>query len=111
MNRTFELAKAELIKIEFDLECLNNRHRFIKEKVSRWKSIQFISDNNIKAADVEMSADHVMPGESISKFGGWLKTNSKKHWCEFNNRIYLTSEVIDGSVELNGIGRISELDD
>lgn len=87
-----EIAETEaaIKPLAAKLERLNREKRDLQSRA-------FITANNIRRADVEMSDG---PGKPyfghIADFVEWLKEHSDKNWAEWNTRIYRMSDLKAG---------------
>ena len=111
-------SKAErdktLFHINFLIRTTEDELSNVQARLSKLKrdkedieSINFIEDNNIKLADVEMSSGVDKPWFATAwKFGEWLKNYSTKEWAEWGGRIYHSKDLINMSMtEAKGVVR------
>ncbi len=106
-----EAIDRQLADIQPNIDALIERKRILECHKRGLQSLEFIRANNITRNDVEMSS----PGDGkpwfgdIWKFGKWLKTNSKKRFCEWNGGIYFTAEIIAERMSEIAPGRVEDL--
>lgn len=97
---------------ELERQSLAVTTQLLAAKRERWrlKSVAFIEANNITRDDVELSHGDDRPWfETIVEFGKWLTSNSTKRFCEWNETIYFTDDIIAGRMDHDAPGMISEL--
>jgi hypothetical protein len=86
-----------IASLEAEIRPLADRLQKLKRQKRKVDSRDFIAANRITLDDVEMSIGDKKPWfETAWEFGKWLAGNSKKVWAEWNGRIYLTSDLVNG---------------
>lgn len=107
---TLKEVEAELRFIAEQMKPLMKRSSELNRERRRLKSIAFIEANGVRREDVEMSSSDDKPWfGNIMQFGEWLKSNSNKRFCEWNEMIYFTVEVVNGRMDPDAAGTIREL--
>ena len=83
-------AEAEIAPLVRNLESLRKSHRSALAQ-------EFIADNGITRADVELSDGEGKPFfYHINTFIDWLKNHSTKNYAEWNTTIYRQSDLKAG---------------
>ena len=92
-----ETLKAEISSLQQQITPLTKRLHEHAEELRSLEGKEFIRVNKIKREDVEMSEGKGKPYfGNISVFIGWMRSNTKKNWAEWNTRIYRTSDLLVG---------------
>ena len=101
----------ELIeKINKQIKPLLKEKERLNANLRKEESLAFIRANNITKNDVQRCDDKDMPWlGDVCKFGEWLKMNSSKKWCCWNNSLYLASEIIAGRMARKAPGSYEDL--
>lgn len=97
---TLNTVNREIEEIEAELKPLHKRKDELDRKKRLMLSLQFIEVNRITRDDIEMSegAGKTWFGH-LDQFVKWMKdTNSAKRFCEWNGRIYFTSDLMHGKM-------------
>ena len=109
-NMKIDDIERELDLLTKELRPLLDKQWRLNEALRKAKSLQYIKVNNISLSDVEMSSGDGKPYFGhIKQYGEWLKLNSDKPYCEWNEEIYLTSEIINGFLRSDGTGLVEDL--
>ena len=107
---TLKQIELEIQQIAEQMKPLIARTDVLNRERRRLKSVAFIEANNVRREDVEMSSGDGKPWFGTAwQFGEWLKANSDKRFCEWNETIYLTAELAEGRMDSEASGTISEL--
>ena len=86
-----------LTELEEKLKPMLTRRARLRVSLRQAKSTEFILANNITREDVEMSRGDGVPWfYDFDAFGQWLRDNSIKKWAEWNGRIFLRDDVVNG---------------
>lgn len=95
--------RSEIGKLQAELQPLLERARILSRELEDCESIEFIAANKIKKSEVQMSRGDGIPFHGdIYSFSEWMKkTNCQSDWCEWNGRIYRTSDAITGRIKFN----------
>jgi len=97
MSLQSEILKAEIGKLQIDLNPMIRRMEELKTARADALSREFIAANKITCADVEMSEGGKWFNDAW-EFAEYLRLNSKKRWAEWNGRIYHTSDLTSGNM-------------
>ena len=109
MNDITALTR-ELSVINDRLIILRNQKSVIQAKLDTDRSLNFIKEHKIIRADIDFSCQNDdFTLWHISAYVNWLKKNSTKKWCSWNERIYLTTDIIKGKMDFNASARLSDL--
>ena len=107
---TIEQVKRELADIADKMKPLAARAEVLNRERRRLQSIAFIEANGVRKDDVEMSSGNGKPWfGTVWEFATWLKTNSTKRFCEWNESIYFTAEIVRGRMDQEAPATIREL--
>lgn len=108
---TLDQIREERLKIAAELEPLQRRVRELQSIEDDLRSRNFIEVNKVTRDQLQLSKGDGVPWFGYFKaFGDWLAaTNSTKRFCEWNGRIYFTSEVIAGRMEYDAPGRADDV--
>jgi len=107
---TLAQIEAEIEQIAGQMKPLIARTEALNRERRRLKSVAFIEANSVRIEDVEMSSGDGKPWFGTAwEFGKWLKANSDKRFCEWNETIYFTAELAEGRMDSKASGTISEL--
>jgi len=90
--------QKEVEEIRVRERLLLGQRRAIENEIRTILSKQFIIDNYITLNDIQVaSGDDIPYHGDCSEYGKWLKTNNiTKKYCEWNGRLYLTCDMING---------------
>lgn len=103
--------KREIMRLSAQIKPLTERLTVLGAERRDLESRIFITVNNIKKDDVELSSGEGKPWfGTYVEFGKWLKINSTKPWAEWNGGIYSTSDVILGRMPYDSPGCVSNLE-
>lgn len=93
--------KSEIGKLQAEIKPLFEKMIKLQSELDDAESREFIEVNQIKKSDVQFSRCEGVPFHGdIYGFSEWMKkTNCQKDWCEWNGRIYRTSDVITGRIK------------
>ena len=97
----FEIVQIEreLKQIQLQIDPLAERSDRLNREIQRLRSLEFITLNHVRKEDIEMSIGDGKPWfNTIWDFAEWLKLNSTKRFCEWNERIYFMAQIINGSM-------------
>lgn len=108
---TLEQVERELADIAEQMRPLAKRTEELNRERRRLRSEAFIAANNVKRDDVEMSSGEGKPWFGmVSEFAKWMKANKvTKRFCEWNETIYFTAEIIAGRLDPEAPSTIREL--
>jgi len=99
-----------LFEINETLKPLLRQKSELEQKLSKAKSLEWISVNKLTVNDVENSRGESKPWfGTVNSFGEWLSENSRKPYCEWNGLIYETKRIIDGFMDREVSGRFEDL--
>jgi hypothetical protein len=109
MNITRETAElsARLAKLQYQHKCtqavvdpLVQKLNRLDREINQLKSKLFIAENQITRDGVQLSQGDGMPWYgTVYEFGKWMRdTGCNKRWCEWNGRLYNTSDIIRGKM-------------
>lgn len=102
VRQEIEAIKEKLRPLFARMDELSRLEKDIESKL-------WIEANKVTRDQVEMSSGDDKPTfGDVYTFGNWLKLNSKKRFCEWNERIYFSAEIIRGRM-CDSPGRVSEL--
>lgn len=100
MTKTLDQIDAEIADVTSAIKPLSNRLEALKRERIHLLSRNWIAANGVSIENVELSSGDGKPYFGIAyKFIEWLKANSTKRFCEWNGRIYYTSEMITGRMD------------
>ncbi len=89
-----EKASAELASVQQQIEPLVRRASELQRQIATLRAKAWITSNNVTRDDVQLSD---VPGSyfgHIKQFADWLNsTGCRKRFCEWNTRIYFTSDI------------------
>lgn len=108
---TLEEVEAELRSTEEQMKPLAARWEQLNRERLRLKSVAFIEANGVRREEVEMSSGDGKPYFStVWEFAKWMKANKvTKRFCEWNQRIYFTAEIILGRMDPEAPATICDL--
>jgi len=100
---TIEEIDKEIKAVESQVRPLKDRLYELRRKRAELASKQFIAANKITKADVEMSSGEGKPWfGSVDQFRDLLKKQPKlKRFAEWNERIYFTTDILQGKLPQN----------
>lgn len=102
MTKTLDQIDAEVLDVVSAIRPLQIRLEALRMERAKLASRNWIAANGVKREDVETVDGEGKPYFGIAyKFIEWLKANSTKRFCEWNGRIYYTSEMITGRMNLD----------
>lgn len=94
--RPSSIIQSERDSLAAEIIPLKTRIEAIDRELRKAKSVEFIADNGITKADVELPGGHAdLYFHTIDLFIDWLRKFSKKNWAEWNGRIYLVSDLLN----------------
>jgi hypothetical protein len=102
--------KGLIVDLEEELKPLLEKKSDLTRRLKRAESVEFIQINKITRDNVQRCDDDGIPWlGDVFRFGEWCKTNSSKPWCCWNGTLYLTSEIQNGRMALDAVGRYEDL--
>ena len=109
---TVEEVELELADIAEQMRPLRKRSADLQRELRRLRSKAFISANRVERDDVEMSSGDGKPWfGTVFEFAKWMKANkTTKRFCEWNETIYFTAEIIAGRMDPDASATINELE-
>lgn len=108
---TLQEIETELAGITATMVPLIARQGYLRAERGRLQSLAWIAANNVTRDQIELSAGEDRPYfEMIQTFGDWLRTRAtNKRFCEWNDLLYFTSEIIAGHMDLDAPGRVEDV--
>ncbi len=90
---------------------INNRIRELEAQIGRLESEQWIREYGATLAETQLSVgDDVPYCGSVWDFARWMLLQPRrKPFCEWNEILYLTSDITNGRFENNAPGRLRDL--
>ena len=110
-DMTIEELEIQIAEIDGRIGGLKDRRHGLRRTLTHLKSIAFIKANGVKLEDVELSRRDDGPyfGE-VWKFSRWLANKKdRKRFCEWNESIYFTEEIIAGRMAGDTLATMSAL--
>lgn len=93
-----------------EMEPLQQEMVRLKRALQKAESLEFIRVNKITKSSVQLSDGEDLPWMGdVWQFGKWLKDNSDKPWCAWNGLIYQSSEIINGRMSRDAVGRVVDI--
>ncbi len=87
----------EIADLSEKIRPLVERRTALVNELRAVRARAFVSANNIKLADIELSSGEGKPWFGVIwDFTTWLKLNSTKNYAEWNNVVYRTSDLVAG---------------
>lgn len=109
MMTELETIEAQLKELIEESRALQKKIDALSNKKAELLSLAYIKEHNITPDDVEFLDGEGMPYFSILfKWAQWLAANSTKRFCEWNNRVYLTGDVINQNLP-DSVCRVNDL--
>lgn len=103
--------KKELKDTKRQIGSLEDRARKLRNVLRKIESIEYIKANSITKDDVQLSSgDDVPYFDTAWTFAEWLKDNSTKRYCEWNNKIYFRHDLVNGRLTTESKGWVTELE-
>lgn len=110
-TRTIEQIEAEMAEVDrLRAPLLARMDELVRER-AQLRSLQWIQANGCRREDVQFSDAHGLPYFTIfDTFAQWLKrTECPNRFCEWDGRLYFTSEVTAFRFDRNPPGRAEDL--
>ena len=104
LKAEIDARRARLAPLIAELQALESQHC---DALSR----EWIAANGVTAAQVQLSADAELPyfGD-VLHFGQWMKAaGCTRRWCEWNDRIYSSAEIMAGRMQRDAPGLVEHL--
>ena len=101
--------EAAIKKVDEELKPILAKRRDLTEQLAKEKSIAFIDVNHLKKRSVLSSNDPSVRHWGLFSFFKEQLQYSNKDWCEWNGKIYLTSEILKGHIDPDACGRYEDL--
>jgi len=104
--------EIEICAINYQLLPLEKRQRELIVERRKLHSLNFIKENSVRLDDVELSEGNGKPFfNRVNDFSRWMKNHSiTRRFCEWNNTIYLTSEIMSGRMDPTAPGSVKDLE-
>ena len=88
------LREIEIIDVK--IKWLEHAKKDMQEIIYKEESIEFIEQNGINKSNTQFSSEEGLEMFwHVSNYATFLKDSSKK-WCEWNERIFLTTDIVNG---------------
>lgn len=101
----------ELAAIQEQLRPLWKRREQLTAERDQLLSRQWIEINGVTPANTQSSNPPGVWFSHIEDYRRWLSEQSTpKQFCEWNGRIYFTSEILAGRIDQNAPARIDDLE-
>jgi len=109
--KTVDQLKQEIHAVETAMEPMRRRLDSLERDLRHAESRQWIAINKVTKSDVELANDKQKPWfVTVYDFATWLTSvDCQKPFCEFNGRIYFTSEIKAHRMALNAPGFVNDL--
>lgn len=108
---TIQEIQSELRSIDAQIDPLVRRKNQLLNNLRTLRSLAWIEANGVRLKDVQLSSGDGIPWHgTIDAFREWLASRiKKKRFCEWNGRLFVTSDVVAGSFDMNGPGQLCDL--
>ena len=102
--------KLLISDVDKELKPLLEKKNKLTQRLRTVESVEFIRINKITKEKVQRCDNEWMPWlGDVYKFGEWCKDNTDKPWCCWNGVLYLTSEIQNGRMARDAVGRYEDL--
>ena len=104
------ILRSKIQQIDEQLKPLMQEKSRLNSELGKLESEEFIAINGITKEQVEDSDGEGVPWlGTFIKFGEWLHEHSDKPWCAWNGYLYQSSEIINGRMSRDPVGRYEDL--